>query len=397
MKHMNIIRAKTQASDTVVDDPIFDMHSTRLCNDESHIPDEFFLYVIKLGDKHCTRFGYGGAFDLTGGVLDGTPRNILDRVNAGTAKIVLSWPLESFMEDSIFLLIHEYFKSYNISLTSVVYLNCCPNGKTLYESFCDRHNITEDRIVTEYIPWYLYDRSNQTLPYVTGNKEKLFFSLNRRMHDHRCLMVTLMNKEKLLDKFYMSFPSHHVGTDETFLTKATGYSHLFNRYGLTIEDAKEVESKLPMILDLNDWNPYPMPITSDVLSNFYNNSLFSIVAETYFYSNTIHLTEKTFKPIINHHPFIMVSAPHTLKIIRSFGFKTFGDIIDERYDDIEDHDERFNYIVKIIKDMSTWSNERIVKVSEKIKEIVDYNYDLIQSRQLVELNNFVEKYGVDDV
>ena len=395
MKTLKFIRAQTSVSDIITDDPITQTGSQNIKRfTEKNIPDDFFLYFIKLGDKHCTRFGYGGAFNLEHGVLEGAPEEIINRVKQGTAKIVLSWPLESFMEDSIFLEIHEYFKYHAISLTSVIYLNCCPNGDILYNSFCQRHNIDSNRITTEYIPWYMYDRTNKTEPYTIGKRKKIFFALNRRMHEHRCLLVTLMDKENLLDAGYMSFPKYHVGTNETFLEKTTGYLPGFSHYGITVDDIKHIDEKLPLVLDINNWNPYPLPITSNSLTKFYENSLFSIVAETFFYSNVIHLTEKSFKPIINHHPFIVVSAPYTLKAIRSFGFKTFGDIIDERYDEIENHQERFDAILAIIRDLATWSTKKKGQATGKLKEIVDYNYDLIHSRPLVELNSFVEKYGV---
>ena len=65
MKILNIVRSKTSVSDTVTDDPI--LYSGRL--HENKIPNDFFLYVIKLGDKHCTGLSYGDAFNLDKGVL----------------------------------------------------------------------------------------------------------------------------------------------------------------------------------------------------------------------------------------------------------------------------------------------------------------------------------------
>ncbi len=399
MKLLKIVKATTPVSDVYTDDPLAQSGQDNVkVFSELNLPNEFFLYLIKLGDKHCTRVNYGTAFSVDQGVLAGTPDDVMLRIKNKTAKIVLSWPLESFMEDSIFLQMHEYFKFHNIPLTSVIYLNCCPNGAELYQSFCERHNIGEERIATEYIPWYMYDKSVFTEPYIVGKRPKAFFSLNRRMHEHRCLMVTLMDRENLLDKFHMSFPSHHVGTNESFSEKTLGgYMPVLGRYGLTREDVERVEKKLPMVLDIKNWDPYPLPISSDVLVNFYQSSLMSIVAETYFYSNVIHLTEKTFKPIVNHHPFVMVSAPNTLKVIKSFGFKTFDNIIDESYDSITNHHDRFDAIVNIIKEVSSWNTKQMSKTTNKVKEIVDYNYDLLHSRPRVELNNFVEKYGVENV
>lgn len=395
MKVLNVVRSKNLVSDVLTDDPIGQTGQDNVkIYSEENLPNSFFVYFIKLGDKHCTGYTYGNAFDTSEGVLKGTPTEIMNRIKLGKAKIVISWPLESFVEDNIFFAIHNYFKHYQLPLTSVVYLNCCPNGKTLYESFCTRNNIGEERITMEYIPWYMYDKSNITPPYSTGKRSKVFFALNRRMHEHRCLTVMLMEKENLLDKFYISFPKNHIGTDETFLKKASGYLHTLSKYGLTLEDVERIDNKLPMVLDINNWNPYPLPVVSNTLKNFYDDSLISLVAETYFFSNVIHLTEKTFKPIINHHPFIMVSSPHTLKAIKSFGFRTFDNIIDETYDSIEDHYERFDAILSIIRHMSTWNSKKIEKATAEVKEIVDYNYLLLNSRPRVELNNFVEKYGV---
>jgi hypothetical protein len=389
MKILNIVRSKTLLSDTVTDDPI--LYSGRL--HEKEIPKDFFLYIIKLGDKHCTGSSYGDAFNLDNGVLHDIPNDVLSRVTEGTAKIVISWPLESFVDDSIFLQMHNYFNAHNIFLSSVIYLNCCANGKIMYESFCNRHNIGTQRISIEYIPWYMYDRTSKSSPYVPGKRSRTFFALNRRMHEHRCLMLMILHKENLLDKFYISFPKHHVGTNETFFNKAARM-HLMQQYNISQEDVKSIDNKLPMVLDITDWNPYPLPIVSNKLSFFYQNSFISIVAETFFYSNVIHLTEKTFKPIVNRHPFIVVSAPYTLKAIRSFGFKTFDTIIDESYDNILDHNKRFDTIIDIIKDMSLWDKKKIAKTTAQIKDIVDYNYDLLIHRPTDELNSFVEKYGI---
>jgi len=396
MKILNVIRAKTPVSDTVTDDPISQSGQSNIkMFFEDNIPEENFLYWIKLGDKHCTRVDYGDAFELSNGVLNGAPFEIISRIKSRTATLVLSWPLESFMEDSIFLKIHEYFTFHNIPLSAIIYLNCCANGKELYQSFCNRHSITTDKIIVEYIPWYLYDKSQLSLPYKPGKRSKIFLGFNRRMHEHRCLLVAWMHKENLLDRSFVSFPSHHVGTNENFLEKVKNYNHLFDQYGITDDDIKNLNNKLPLTLDIDNWNPYPLPIISNRLNVFYERSLISLVSETFFYSNTVHLTEKTFKPIINHHPFITISAPGTLKAIKSFGFRTFDTIIDESYDEIDDHNLRFNAILNIIRDMSLWGTKKIANASFELKETVEFNCDLLKSRPRIELNNFVDKYGVE--
>ena len=56
------------------------------------------------------------------------------------------------------------------------------------------------------------------------------------------------------------------------------------------------------------------------------------------------------KPLIGMQPFFVIAQPYTLKYLRDSGFKTFGDIIDESYDNEVDDIKRFNMVTgEIIK------------------------------------------------
>lgn len=81
-------------------------------------------------------------------------------------------------------------------------------------------------------------------------------------------------------------------------------------------------------------------ISSDQLIpvDIYNNSYYSIVAETTFSNLYNQYTEKVAKPILAKRPFIAFCGRHYLKNLRSLGFSTFHKVIDESYDEIEvDH------------------------------------------------------------
>ena len=75
--------------------------------------------------------------------------------------------------------------------------------------------------------------------------------------------------------------------------------------------------------------------------NIYNNSHYSIVAETTSSNDYSHFTEKTAKPLVAKRPFVMFAGQHFLKNLHSLGFKTFDTVIDETYDSIENQDLRF--------------------------------------------------------
>jgi hypothetical protein len=66
--------------------------------------------------------------------------------------------------------------------------------------------------------------------------------------------------------------------------------------------------------------------------HIYNDSYYSIVSETTWFNHYSQFTEKVAKPIIAKRPFVVFCGQHYLKRLRSLGFKTFSDIIDESYD-----------------------------------------------------------------
>jgi hypothetical protein len=81
-----------------------------------------------------------------------------------------------------------------------------------------------------------------------------------------------------------------------------------------------------------------------------------------------HLTEKTFKPIAMGMPFVIVGTQGSLRYLRSYGFKTFGDLWDESYDDKSDYTTRIDKLVDIIQhfDRRSWDQRQV-------KEKLEYN------------------------
>jgi len=82
-------------------------------------------------------------------------------------------------------------------------------------------------------------------------------------------------------------------------------------------------------------------ISSIIPVDIYNDSYYSIVAETTVSNNYSHFTEKTAKPIVAKRPFVIFAGQYFLRNLRSLGFQTFGAVIDESYDDIQDNTTRF--------------------------------------------------------
>ena len=75
--------------------------------------------------------------------------------------------------------------------------------------------------------------------------------------------------------------------------------------------------------------------------DIYNETFYSIVAETVCTNHYSHFTEKTAKTFVAGRPFVMFSGQYFLRNLHGLGFQTFGSVIDESYDAIEDDVERF--------------------------------------------------------
>ena len=98
-----------------------------------------------------------------------------------------------------------------------------------------------------------------------------------------------------------------------------------------------------------------------------------VVLETLFDDNRLHLTEKSLRPIACAQPFILAGTHGSLEYLRSYGFKTFGHIWDERYDLIEDPEERLIRIADLMRQIANWTPQVRKQKMAKAQAIADYN------------------------
>ena len=103
------------------------------------------------------------------------------------------------------------------------------------------------------------------------------------------------------------------------------------------------------------------------------NSEISVVLETIFDGDRIHLTEKILRPIACGHPFILAAGPGSLEYIRSYGFKTFAPWIDESYDQETDSLKRLEKIIQSMEHIQQLQGSELENFSKGIKQIADFN------------------------
>jgi hypothetical protein len=360
---------------------------------------EKFVYELELSYTNDQEFYFKNGM----GILDQNPisESVLTEIRKCKGFLLLSTLFESWLEDNFLEHMHSYFIQKNIPLTQVIYLSNCINCKDVYNKFCTSRNIQQE-IRMEYIGYYMQNLINDTRssasmkrPYQVGYKTKTFLNFNRRWHDHRVIVLLELYKRNMLDNSFISFNDTNPDNSTHSIIGTMGYIN--SRYNIQLSDnqLKDLARKLPLILDTNNFFTFPMELSKETTMEFYDNSLINLVSETGFFTNIIHLTEKTMKPIMYKHPFIFIGPPGCLRALRNMGFKTFSHIWDETYDIIEDHNVRMQTVLDLIEHIDKMSAIEKLEISKAVADIVEYNFNLFVSMPNTGLANFVEMYGTE--
>ena len=132
-------------------------------------------------------------------------------------------------------------------------------------------------------------------------------------------------------------------------------------------------------------NGMPSHYSADFDINDYNATDIEVVLETLFDDDRIHLTEKSLRPIAMAQPFILAATAGSLEYLRSYGFKTFGNVWDESYDLVEDPAERLIQIAELMKRISTWLPHQREHNMTQAQAIADYNRQHFFSQEFFNL------------
>jgi hypothetical protein len=114
-------------------------------------------------------------------------------------------------------------------------------------------------------------------------------------------------------------------------------------------------------------------------ADLYKDTYFSLVTETLFFNKSEFVSEKSFKPIVHFHPFVIVGSPYTLQYLKEYGFKTFSDVWDESYDTELDSNKRFIKVWNLSKSLIEKSHDEWVEIYNKIKPILIHNRNVIEN------------------
>jgi len=294
--------------------------------------------------------------------------------------------------------IYNAIRGTNIKPSQCYYFSAALDSDNLHDIYCNEHAIMSKINVISCNTWEYSLRKESKLTgrdFNTSPKDKLLVCFNRILRQHRLCLVALLYQAGIVAKSYYSFfmDASYDGSkiDSELLFSRMKHNMPTDMYTTVANAFSQLVPQLPLKLNI-DWTENANYVKADDLA-FFDNSYLSLVTETYFFTSmcnkqvdeqSIFFSEKTYKPILMRHPFILASRPGSLAALRQMGYKTFAPHINEEYDTLQDNSGRLNAIVNELKRLSTFTDAEWITWQENIKEIVDHNYNILINRKKYE-------------
>ena len=297
-------------------------------------------------------------------------KNIIQKLNINPKKIIL------ISENAdIVNLVREVANKYQLDTINVEWsvaheVSLKKSGTGVYDKF---------------LPDTLLEQIDNAKVLEKKSYNKSFLNFNRRWRIHRPCFVALLYSMNLLHKGFVSLGSsddnlNWNNTFDIFLKLVEEDSHIHSM----LVDNKEKIIKLPnLYLDTSDLVSDRLSIAYENIEHedtikLYEDSYFSVVSETYFFKNIGRtFTEKTFKPILYKHPFILMSNPNSLPLLRELGYRTFHPFIDESYDNETNNTKRLRMILDEVERLSNLSDDELIEFIDHVKEITIHNHNTL--------------------
>ena len=209
--------------------------------------------------------------------------------------------------------------------------------------------------------------------YTTDRPYKFLF-LNGQARYHRKFMIKELSE--LLDAAIWSNLDSGNGPIKLLDRK---YEHPRFNVDFPITD-KNVKSKL-----------FGTGIWGDIIlePSQYVDTYFSLVTETVHSYPYSFRTEKIWKPIAMGHPWIAVANYGYYRDMHNLGFQTFGHVIDESFDLIENNQDRLQRIMKIVTDLC---QQDLAIFLKECYNVCKYNQQHLAEMRIKVRSEFPERF-----
>lgn len=208
--------------------------------------------------------------------------------------------------------------------------------------------------------WFRYAEHDPVLQYNTSTFTQDFLIYNRAWSGTREYRLAFM------DRLVQAELTKYCRTSFAHTDSGLHYSqHTFANPDLAIART-DLETALSA-------NTHDSNASADYNNQDYAQTGMEIVLETLFDDSRLHLTEKALRPIACGKPFMLVATSGSLEYLRSYGFETFGDFIDESYDLKTDPVARLNAVIQEMSRISSLATTDKIVLWNQLHQIAERN------------------------
>ena len=220
------------------------------------------------------------------------------------------------------------------------------------------------------LDWYRgYDKTFLIKPFQSRKIKKTFVSPNRIIAGERQHRL-----EMLYYIFKYNMTNNNISCPVTCPAENINIMHAIVPLKSKYPDIQDIFSAQSLPINFANEDDHPMHSCWLSLFDESAESLLYLVTETVATGRRHHLTEKTFKPIALGMPFVIVGTPGSLEYLRSYGFRTFGHIWDESYDQAKDQD-RIARIASLLRSLDELSASGKQELFDMAQEVIEHNWN----------------------
>lgn len=355
--------------------------------------DRFYIFSINIFGNIDNATGVNTPIEQT--AINNLNQLTIDSLNDNENFFLLINHTEegNFGEDNI-LSIYRDLRNRKIPLDKVIFGTSCYNAEKVLQNILVKNNIQKEMNVLKHNwalrscsqHWYdvltrndyrFYEDINHVESIVTEKddlskkRKHKFMSLNFKLRSQRLLFFGFLNKLGILNENLISYDLE----DENL-------EYVSSQQRIRFEDTNRQEW-FDEEISIGDINPKKQVVDIENIKmarghgwerkETYLDSYINITTESQFFEECWYMSEKTFKPIANLQPFIIIGSPFTLKELKKYGFKTFGEFWDESYDEERDNFKRLEKITNLIKRLNNMSIDELHELYLKMLPILKHN------------------------
>jgi hypothetical protein len=324
--------------------------------------------------------------------------DILNKIRNGQVTLCVSNSHEAY-HYVIGDIYHDLVINQRIPASNILYLTNSMDIDKEIEIVSTKLNYP--KIKSEYISLFekvaqdQIEKNKNAYAAISVNKsdyDKKFISLNGLWRPHRLLLVSLLESLNVREQGYVSLNAS--STDLPSMTDMFGeminWTNDSTIKQLLLDNRERLMSLNQLYLDTDPNNNWTGAVYNSLDKNYYENTYFSVVTETLCAPNFSQagntlgraISEKTFKPILNRHPFMILGVTGVLRLLRQLGYRTFSPYIDESYDDEPDFVKRSFMIAKETERLCSLRGKDLQDFLINCRSIVEHNFKVLSDKSV---------------